>query len=226
MNAVIVSRHPAAIEFIRDAVALPTDTPVIESATADDVRGRVVYGNLPLHLAAHAAQVVAVEFSGAPPRGQEYDVAAMRAAGARLARYAVASVASPQAEIVFDDGRKPRGHRNFLFVGRGDTVHQFLGGTLPGVAAIARREDEQAGKWSHSVYTIRFAPGAWHLLSVQDWESGERFHGCASVAEIVAQFRAAGCTAPAAAIESCLERACPKTMERIRQTEADLASVR
>jgi len=88
-EAVIVSRHCAAVEFIRQAAGLSDKVPVLASATPDDVRGKVVYGNLPLHLAAEAAQVVAVEFDGAPPRGAEYGITEMRAAGARLTAYKV-----------------------------------------------------------------------------------------------------------------------------------------
>jgi len=86
---IIVSRHPAAIAFIRREMPEAGDAPVLAVATADDVRGRRVVGNLPMHLAALAAEVVAVEFDGDPPRGQEYDLAAMDAAGARLVSYRV-----------------------------------------------------------------------------------------------------------------------------------------
>ena len=86
---IIVSRHPAAVAFIRQAAQLPESVPVIASATADDVCGKVVYGNLPLHLAAHARAVVAVEFEGAPPRGAEYGLEEMIAAGARLQVYSI-----------------------------------------------------------------------------------------------------------------------------------------
>lgn len=90
-RCLIVSRHPAAIEFIRRDARFAT-APVIEQATEEHVRGCIVAGNLPLHLAALAAEVWAVEFSGPPPRGQEYDLAAMEAAGARLVPYRVLAV--------------------------------------------------------------------------------------------------------------------------------------
>lgn len=88
VRPVIVSRHPAAIEFIREKAGLPEDTPVIEQATEADVVGKVVYGNLPLNLAARALKVYAVEFRN-PPRGAEYTVEDMRAAGATLRAYTV-----------------------------------------------------------------------------------------------------------------------------------------
>jgi len=96
LRCLIANRHPAAAAFIREAARLPADTPVHEALTADDlasVHGEavVVFGNLPLHLAALCRLVVAVEFTGPPPRGREYDLEAMRAAGAQLQAYAVAS---------------------------------------------------------------------------------------------------------------------------------------
>jgi hypothetical protein len=68
------------------------DIPVTTgNVTAEDVRGKTVYGVLPLHLAAAAASVWAIEFSGAPPRGQEYTLPEMVASGARLRPYVVIS---------------------------------------------------------------------------------------------------------------------------------------
>ena len=87
-NIIVVSRHKAAIEFIRQEMCWrPGSFRVVESATADDVQGMHVYGNLPMHLAALAAKVTVVEFAGEAPRGQEYDLSAMQKAGARLVTY-------------------------------------------------------------------------------------------------------------------------------------------
>lgn len=91
-ETIIVSRHPAAVEFIRCEAGLGEDVPVLASVTADDVRGKRVYGNLPLHLAAVASrsgEYWALEFDGAAPRGAEYTLDDMRAAGAKLVRYRV-----------------------------------------------------------------------------------------------------------------------------------------
>lgn len=68
----------------------PYDVPVRAEVGPDDVRDKVVVGNLPLHLAALCRRVVAVEFGGPPPRGAEYGPAEMEAAGGRLASYTVA----------------------------------------------------------------------------------------------------------------------------------------
>lgn len=66
--------------------------PVMADVTPDDVHARVVWGNLPLHLAKEAKEVVAIEFAGAPPRGAEYSANDMEKAGARLARYRVTAL--------------------------------------------------------------------------------------------------------------------------------------
>lgn len=65
------------------------EIPVRAEVGPDDVRGKHVVGNLPLHLAALATSVTAVEFAGDPPRGREYGAAEMEASGARLATYRV-----------------------------------------------------------------------------------------------------------------------------------------
>jgi len=95
MRAVIVSRHPGAILWLRREIAkrLPAwmevdNIPVVAEATPEDVKGRWVYGNLPFHLAAEADVVSAIEFD-VPPRGGDYTPSEMQAAGAHLRDYVV-----------------------------------------------------------------------------------------------------------------------------------------
>jgi len=153
-DRIIVSRHPAAVEFVARAISRGVEEvwrinpnwpgevvrvmhdgnavirldgiPVRSEVGPDDVRDRIVYGNLPLHLACLAAEVHAIEFGGRhrfgtgvfgdgicldcaayidatasdspcesnakPPRGAEYTLADMVAAGARLVCYRVEKV--------------------------------------------------------------------------------------------------------------------------------------
>ena len=88
-NFLIVTRHPAAVEFIKNALPEFVDAPVLASATPADVLGRVVAGNVPLYLAALAEAVIVIEFAGDAPRGAEYSLDDMIAAGARLQSYIV-----------------------------------------------------------------------------------------------------------------------------------------
>jgi hypothetical protein len=83
MGNVFIGRHPAALEWAQNN-GLPADARIITGdATYSDVMGHHVWGIVPLHLAAGAADVRVIDFAGAPPRGREYDSYAMIAAGAR-----------------------------------------------------------------------------------------------------------------------------------------------
>jgi len=84
---VIVGDYPATIQFIRQEAGLSDDVPVLTSVDEEAIRGKIVYGNLPLPLASVAAAVVLVEFSGEP--GIEYSLEDMRRAGAHLRTYTV-----------------------------------------------------------------------------------------------------------------------------------------
>jgi putative CRISPR-associated protein (TIGR02620 family) len=89
MEVVIVTRHAGAVEWLRRHHPELAEAPVVASATTEVVRGKIVVGNVPLGLAAEAAEVWAIEFDGAPPRGAEFSASDMEAAGARLRRYRV-----------------------------------------------------------------------------------------------------------------------------------------
>jgi Putative CRISPR-associated protein (Cas_VVA1548) len=94
---VIISRHEAAIQFIKSSLPdylQDEQIPIISDrdATEEDVRGKVVYGNLPMHLASKAFAVVVVEFTGSPPRGREYTLQDMHNAGAVLKSYKVTAL--------------------------------------------------------------------------------------------------------------------------------------
>ncbi len=121
---VIVSRHQGAHQWLADllggkledhdgrlSLLTPADDQpagqtkqweripiLIGDVSATDVHGKIVVGNLPLHLAVHAGVVYAIEFAGPPPRGADFTADDMRAAGARLQPYSVSSFApgSPQ----------------------------------------------------------------------------------------------------------------------------------
>lgn len=117
---IIVTRHAGAIEWIRrrmersaqqpvvlretpDGLCLSCPAwaapiPILSTATEGDVIGRIVIGNVPLHLASLALQVWAIEFTGNPPRGQEYTAEDMEASGARIRKYRVESVCVSEGE--------------------------------------------------------------------------------------------------------------------------------
>lgn len=92
MRKLIISRHPAAVEFVRTVCPDFVDAEVLASATCEDLAGADVVGNLPLHRATVCGRFRTIEFAGAPPQGAEYSLADMKAAGARLVEYVVLHV--------------------------------------------------------------------------------------------------------------------------------------
>jgi putative CRISPR-associated protein (TIGR02620 family) len=86
MRTIIVSRHEATIQWLRD---MGVEGDVVADATPDVVRGAIVYGNLPLHLAALADEVWAVGFKTTPPRGVDLSRAVMEECGVHVAGYRV-----------------------------------------------------------------------------------------------------------------------------------------
>lgn len=90
-DIVIVSRHAGAVEWLRRQ---GIKGKVIAHATADDVRGCEVYGNLPLHLAAEAASVTIISLPDLRPdqRGKDLSPAEMDTTGAHLESFEVRRV--------------------------------------------------------------------------------------------------------------------------------------
>lgn len=95
--AIIVTRHLGAVTwlirhgFIKND---PQEDFVIDHATEADVRGQVVFGVLPLHLASKAACVWSIDIPNLPAnrRGTELSADDMDAFGARVVRYYVQEI--------------------------------------------------------------------------------------------------------------------------------------
>ena len=85
---VIVTRHRGLVEWLRRK---GIEGEVIAHANADDVIGKDVIGNLPLHLASLALSVTVVDMPNLPPelRGQDLSPEQMDEAGATLRQYVV-----------------------------------------------------------------------------------------------------------------------------------------
>lgn len=120
----------------------------------------------------------------------------------------------------WNDGLLPRSRRQILIVGRGETVSEFKGNNIPDVVAVLSSEYEQNGKWSNTTYHLAQPDDGWAMPLAADFESGRFFPRAQSLAEIYAEFRSAGCTAPEATILACLDQAFPKTVARLREVEA------
>ena len=92
---VIVSRHGATPAYCREYLRglgvedVDSVVHIAGNATEDDVRGKIVVGNVPMHLGALALEVHAVEYPAFPPRGAEYSIEDMIAAGVRVSVYVI-----------------------------------------------------------------------------------------------------------------------------------------
>ncbi len=85
---VIITRHQGLVEWLR---LRGIEGEVIAHATEDDIIGKDVIGNLPLHLASAALSVTVVDMPNLSPelRGQDLSPEQMDEAGATLRRYVV-----------------------------------------------------------------------------------------------------------------------------------------
>ena len=79
MKKIIVTRHMALVEYMRGLGIVGPETPVIQHAMPEDIRGMHVFGVLPLRLAAAAGAVteipLAVEHED---RGRELTLGRLR----------------------------------------------------------------------------------------------------------------------------------------------------
>jgi len=98
MSALIVSRHTGIVEWLaRRGI---TGEVIDHVRDPQQVAGRVVYGILPLHLAALTERLCTVDMPGLPPeqRGQDLSPEEMDRYGARLTCY----------RVTIADGNAPR----------------------------------------------------------------------------------------------------------------------
>lgn len=87
---VVVTRHPALVEYLREQGVIGKDARVIEHASPDDVKGRIVIGILPLHLACLAKEVWEVPLAvPAELRGQELTLGQVRQFANPIRKYRV-----------------------------------------------------------------------------------------------------------------------------------------
>ena len=92
-SPVVVTRHPALVEYLTELGVVPAGTEVVTHATAEQVRGRHVFGVLPLHLAAEAASVTEVTLHvPAELRGVELTLEQVRQFSGPLVEYKVSRV--------------------------------------------------------------------------------------------------------------------------------------
>jgi putative CRISPR-associated protein (TIGR02620 family) len=94
MPTLVVTRHPALVDLLRERGLLPEGTQVLSHVeTPDLIRGQDVIGVLPMSLAAVAASVTEIPLALTPElRGRELDLATLRQIAGEAVTYRVAVV--------------------------------------------------------------------------------------------------------------------------------------
>jgi len=91
--SVVVTRHPALVEYLRELGLIDQDVQVIAHARPEDVKGRKVFGVLPFHLGAAATEVVVISLNLPPElRGQELSLEQVRTFASPPRRYRVEEI--------------------------------------------------------------------------------------------------------------------------------------
>ena len=90
MEKIIVTRHPALVEYLKEIGVITGDEPVITHATEEDVRGKDVIGVLPLSVASVANRVTEVTLNLTPEmRGRELTLEEVRSVAGDVTTYTV-----------------------------------------------------------------------------------------------------------------------------------------
>ena len=79
-DVIVVSRHPAFLEFLKEIGLVDENTPIISHADPSEISGKtVITSGIPLHLAALAKRVITVDLALPPElRGEELTVEDMK----------------------------------------------------------------------------------------------------------------------------------------------------
>lgn len=89
-ETVVVTRHPALVDLLRERGIIGEEARVIEHASPEDVRGKHVIGVLPLALAALAESVTEIPLKLTPEmRGKELDLDTLRGIAGDAVTYKV-----------------------------------------------------------------------------------------------------------------------------------------
>lgn len=90
----VVTRHPALVEYLRERGLVDETTPVVSHVTdPSEIEGKVVAGVLPLHLAAACYAVVEIPLALAPEdRGRELSIERLREIAGEPRVFSVAGI--------------------------------------------------------------------------------------------------------------------------------------
>ena len=101
MGNIVITRHPALVEYLVETGLVPADAPCISHAEAGNVGGKHVIGVLPLRLASLAASITEVPLDiPAELRGQELTIEQVRQYAGEPVRYFVRTEGATVAHAV------------------------------------------------------------------------------------------------------------------------------
>jgi len=83
---IIVTEHPAVIDYIRELLPQFKGARVLPSVSAQDAKGASIAGDIPVSVAAEAKEVFALCFNASPPKGRRLTVTQLRLYGAHIKR--------------------------------------------------------------------------------------------------------------------------------------------
>ena len=90
MEKIIVTRHPALVEYLKEMEIIDGNERMRTHATEEDVRGKDVIGVLPLSLASVANRVTEVTLNLTPEmRGRELSLDEIRSVAGDVTTYTV-----------------------------------------------------------------------------------------------------------------------------------------
>lgn len=93
MDKLVVTRHPALVQYLQETGMIDENTPMLEHATKEDVAGKHVIGVLPLELAAEAECVTTINLNMTKEhRGRELTLEDMKEIAGEIATYKVSRI--------------------------------------------------------------------------------------------------------------------------------------
>lgn len=95
-NKIVITRHPALYSYLLEIGLIEDDTPYLQHAKSEDVKGKHVYGVIPMHLAAEAETFTSIPLDLAwEERGQELTLNRVREAAQRPITFRVVKCVTP-----------------------------------------------------------------------------------------------------------------------------------
>lgn len=100
-NTIVITRHTALVAYLREIGLIDDTTPIIPHCSdPEQIRGKIVIGPIPLHLAAHAECIINIPLKlDQGDRGRELSLEEVRARAGKPERYMVRRILAVAPEV-------------------------------------------------------------------------------------------------------------------------------